>query len=155
MLTALALPYHALPLALIERHGLDGLAHERGGERELQFHLTAAVPLLPVWSEGRLRVARWGCRRGEGSGLPLGGWTKLATVEAGYWSGCGAGPVDIPAALGFDGGVWYGIRQGVRGVLVQDEGGAARVYVVCEPASHYYGVMTRSAWMPVLIGERI
>jgi hypothetical protein len=30
------------------------------------------------------------------------------------------------------------------------------VYVVCEPASHYYQIMTRrSRWMPVLIGERI
>jgi hypothetical protein len=60
-----------------------------------------------------------------------------------------------PAALGYDGGVWYAIREGVRGVLVQDERREARVYVVCEPASHYYQVMTRSAWMPVLIGERI
>ena len=40
-------------------------------------------------------------------------------------------------------------------MLVSDEGGAARVYLVCEPASHYYAVMTRSEWMPVLIGERI
>jgi hypothetical protein len=30
----------------------------------------------------------------------------------------------------------------------------ARAYVVCEPASHY-AVMTRSAWMPALFGERI
>jgi hypothetical protein len=38
---------------------------------------------------------------------------------------------------------------------VGDERGEARVYVVCEPASHYCGVMTRSAWMPLLIGERL
>jgi hypothetical protein len=63
--------------------------------------------------------------------------------------------VDVPAALGLDGGVWYVIRQGVRGVLVRDEGGVERVYLVCEPASHYYRVMTRSDWMPLLIGERI
>jgi hypothetical protein len=155
MLTAVALPYHTLPLALVERHGLDRLAHERGGERELQFHLAAAVHLLPVWHGGQLRVVRWGCRRGESRFLPVGGWTKQTTVESGYWSACGAEAVDIPAALGYDGGVWYAIRQGVRGVLVADEQGEARVYVVCEPASHYYGVMTRSAWMPVLIGERI
>jgi hypothetical protein len=43
----------------------------------------------------------------------------------------------------------------VRGVLVADERGGPRVYVVSEPASHYYAVMTRSAWMLVLIGERI
>jgi len=142
-------------VSLIERHRLDGLAHDRGGEKELQFHVAAAVPLLPVWHEGQLRIVRWGCRRGEGRALPVGGWTKLATVESGYWSGCGAAAVDVPAALGLDGGVWYAIRQGMRGVLVQDEGEVERVYVVCEPASHYYGVMTRSDWMPVLIGERI
>jgi hypothetical protein len=62
--------------------------------------------------------------------------------------------VDVPAALAFDGGVWYAVRQGLRGVLVQDERGEARVYLICEPASHSYGIMTHSAWMPVLIGER-
>jgi hypothetical protein len=155
VLTAVALPYHALPLSLIERHGLDGLAHARGGEKELQFHFGYAVPLLPAWHEGLLRVVRWGCRRGESRYLPVGGWTKLATVESGYWRECAAEPVDVPAALGFDGGIWYAIRQGLRGVLVQDERGEARAYLVCEPASHYYSIMTRSAWMPVLIDERI
>ena len=69
--------------------------------------------------------------------LPIGGWTRLTRVESGYWSQFGAEPVDIPAALGLDDGVWYGIRQGMRGVLVADESGASRVYVVCEPSSHY------------------
>jgi hypothetical protein len=155
MLTAVALPRSALPLRLIDHHRLDALAYERGGEMELQFHFAVAVSVLPVRHEGQLRVVRWGCRRGESRVLPLGGWTRLTTLESGYWSQSGAEAVEVPAALGLDGGVWYSIRQGVRGVLVADEGGAERVYLVCEPASHYYGVMTRSVWMPVLIGERI
>jgi hypothetical protein len=155
MLTAMALPRSALPLGLIERHGLERFTHERGGEKELQFHYAVAKSLLPVWHEGQLLIVRWGCRRGESRALPVGGWTKLTTVESGYWSQCGAEPVDIPAALGLDGGVWYAIRQGVRGVLVRDEQGVERVFLICEPSSHYYAVMTRSAWMPVLIGERI
>jgi hypothetical protein len=58
--------------------------------------------------------------------------------------------------MGLDKGVWYRIRQGIRGLLAHDEGGKPRVYVVCEPSSQYYQVMTRgSCWMPVLIGERI
>ena len=105
--------------------------------------------------EGRLRAVRRGCRRGESRALSVGGWTKQTTAESGYWSSCGAEPVEIPAVLGYDGGVWYAIRQGVCGVLVSDEHGAARAYPLCKPASHYYAVMTRSAWMPVLIGERI
>ena len=96
-----------------------------------------------------------GYRRRESRFLPVGSWTRLERVESGYWSQCGAEPVGIPAALGLDNGVWYGIREGMRGVLVSDENGVERMYVVCEPASHYYGVMMRSAWMPVLIGERI
>jgi hypothetical protein len=40
-------------------------------------------------------------------------------------------------------------------VVIEGERGEARVYLVCEPASHSYAIMTRSAWMPVLIGERI
>jgi hypothetical protein len=155
MLVAVAVPYHALPLALIERHKLETLVHDRGGEQEFQFHIAAAVPLLPVRHEGQLRIVRWGCRRGESRVLPVGGWTKLTTLESGFWSACGAEMVEIPAAMGLDGGVWFAVRQGVRGVLVGDERGEPRVYVVCEPASHYYCVMTRSTWMPLLIGERI
>ena len=108
-----------------------------------------------MWHEGRLRVVGWGCRRGESRALPVGGWTKQATVESGSWSSCGAEPVAVLAVLGYDGGVWYAVRQGVCGVLVSDEHGAARAYLICEPASHYYRVMTRSDWMPVLIGEHI
>jgi hypothetical protein len=39
--------------------------------------------------------------------------------------------------------------------VVRDEQGRPVVYVLVEPASHYYQVMTRSVWMPVLVGERI
>jgi hypothetical protein len=61
----------------------------------------------------------------------------------------------IPAAMGLDRGVWYQVREGVRGVVVRDEQGRPAVYVLVEAASHYYHVMTRSEWMPVLVGERI
>jgi hypothetical protein len=47
------------------------------------------------------------------------------------------------------------VTQGVRGLLVPDERGIAVAYVICEPASHYYRVMTRSGRMPVFIDERI
>jgi hypothetical protein len=155
MLTGIALPYGDVPLALVGRYGLDRRAHDRGGERELRFLYRSRAPCLPVWHEGQLRVVRWGCGRGESRVLPVGGWTKLATVEAGLWAGWGAEAVDVPASLALDNGVWYAVRQGIRAVLVQGEAGEPRAYVVVEPASHYHQVMTRSAWMPVLIGERI
>jgi hypothetical protein len=50
---------------------------------------------------------------------------------------------------------WIAVRQGVQGLLVRDAAGMPVVNALCEPASHYYEVMTRSKWAPVLVGERI
>ncbi len=43
----------------------------------------------------------------------------------------------------------------MRVVVVPYEKGVERVYVICEPASHSSAIMTHSAWMPVLIGQRV
>jgi hypothetical protein len=43
----------------------------------------------------------------------------------------------------------------MRGLLVTDEAGVERVYIICEASTYCYRVMTRSNWMLVLIGERI
>jgi hypothetical protein len=65
-------------------------------------------------------------------------------------------PVVNSATMGLDKGVWYRIRQGIRGLVVPDERGFPRVYVICEPSTHYYQIMTRgSRWIPALIDERI
>jgi hypothetical protein len=63
--------------------------------------------------------------------------------------------VDIPATLGLDRGIWFQIKEGVRGILVRDETSRQHVYMLTEPASHYYNVMTRHNRMPVFIGEKI
>ena len=155
MFSGVALALSELPLELIARHDLERCAHDRGGEREVQFLFREAERLLPVWHEGQLRLLRWGNRRGESRYLPCTGWTWQATVESGGWADRDAAAVVVPATMGLDRGVWYRIRQGVRGLLVADEQGVERVYVICEPASHYYQVMTRGLWMPVLVDERI
>jgi hypothetical protein len=155
VITGVALTLNQIPLELIEEYALERRMHDRGGEREVQFLFRDADRLLPVWLDGRLRLLRWGSRRGEPSGLPCTGWTQTATLEAGGWAALNPEEVFIPAALGFDRGIWYRIRQGMRGIVVTDARRLARVYILCEPASHYYEVMTRSPWMPVLVEERI
>jgi hypothetical protein len=154
MFGGIALSWSALPLEMLEQDDLRRRIHERGGEREVQFLFRDHTPILPVWHEGQLQLMAWGNRRRESRRLPCTGWTWLATVEAGGWSCCQAEPIDIPATMGLENGVWYQVRQGIRGLLVRDEQGTPRVYMICEPASYYYRVMTRSHWMPVLIGER-
>jgi hypothetical protein len=156
MLSGLALALSELPLELMARHGLERRICDRGGEREVQFLFSDAERILPVWRDGQLEVLRWGNRRGESAQLPCTAWTQIDTVEYGGWGGRPVEPAIIPATMGLDKGVWYRVRQGMRGLVVYDEGGRPRVYVVCEPSSHYYQIMTRgSRWMPVLIDERI
>jgi hypothetical protein len=129
--------------------------HRRGREPELRFLLPKDERVLPVWLDGRLQIMRWGSRRRQSRNLWVTGWTWQATVEGGAWAALGGEPVVIPATFGLDRGVWYHVREGVRGVAVRDEEGQPVVYVVCEPASHYYQVMTRSSWMPVHVNDRI
>lgn len=155
MLAGIALAYSELPLELVEQHGLERRVHDRGGEPEVQLLLCHRDRILPVWLDGQLHMVRWGNRRGQSRSLPFTAWTRLETVENGGWSNLETNLVLIPASMGLDEGIWYRIRQGVRGLLVRDETGAVVVYVLVEPASHYYQVMTRSSWMPILVGERI
>jgi hypothetical protein len=124
-----------------------------------------------VRSASSTATGRRACRSGAtGGSRSCGGATRAAragscpapagpgstrSIQSGGWRGLDAVPVDIPASLGLDHGVWFRVRQGVRGLLVPDERGIAVVYMICEPSSHYYQVMTRSHRMPVLIEERI
>jgi hypothetical protein len=155
MCAGIVLAGSEMPAELIGRHRLYRRVHRRGGEWEFRFLYRDRHPRLPVWRDGRLQIVRWGNGRGQSRYLPRTGWTWLETVESGGWRGLGAVPVDIPATLGLEGGVWFRVRHGMRGLLVPDERGLAVVYMICEPASHYYQVMTRSRRMPVLIDQRI
>ena len=66
------------------------------------------------------------------------------------------GPRGHPGEFALDGrGVWYKDHLGVRGLLVPDERGCAVAYLICEPSSHYYQVMTGSQRMPVFHHQRI
>jgi hypothetical protein len=89
-------------------------------------------------------------RRGESARLPYTAWTQTDTVEDGGWGECLVEPVVVPAMMGLDKGVWYQLRQGIRGLLAHDEDGNPCEYVLCEPASHYYQIMTRGSTSHVI-----
>jgi hypothetical protein len=122
----------------------------------VQLLFADAERLLPVCRDARLEVLRWGNRRGESTHSPCTAWTQRETIEGDGWGGHLVEPVVIMATIGLDRGVSYLIREGIRGLLVHDANNRPRVYVLCEPSSHYYEIQTRrSQWMPALIGERI
>jgi hypothetical protein len=155
MLSGIALALSEVPESLVEVHGLARRVCDRGGEREVQFLLRAADRLLPVWWQGRLLMLRWGNRRGQSRKLPSTAWARLETARKGGWLPYVPKSAEVPATLGLESGVWFQVGQGIRGLVVHDERGEPVVYPLVEPSSHYFEVMTRSPWMPVLIGERI
>jgi hypothetical protein len=155
MCLGIALARSEFPEELITRHGLERRVHERGGEREVRFYYRDRRPRLPVWRDGQLQIVRWGNRDGHSQFLPPTCWTWQSTIARGYWSGLNPMRVDIPAMLRLERGVWFRIRQGIRGLLRSDECGVAVVYMICESSNHCYRVMTRSNRMPVLIEEKI
>jgi hypothetical protein len=117
-----------------------------------------------VSHDGRLVIARWGCRREESRVLPCTGWTKADRIESGYRREAGAEEGVVPAAKGVDNGCWYALPAPVRVVLARGEPrdmrgerqsdgeGQLHAYVICEPASDFYRRMTHSEWMPALGG---
>jgi len=155
MCTAISLPVSELPIELIESSGLSSRIHDRGGEKEVRFYWRAVPALLPVWWNGRLQIVKWGNRDRAERKLPPTGWTWRESVEDGKWAAMEPESVDIPVAYALMNGVWYKVKQGMKGLLVRTRAGEPVVYLVCEPSTRYYRVMTRSGWMPVLIDEVI
>jgi hypothetical protein len=155
MCTAVALALSELPVELVESRDLSSRVHDRGGEKEVRFYWRAVPALLPVWWNGRLHVVRWGNRDRAERKLPPTGWTWRETVEEGKWSALAPEPVEIPATYGLSNGVWFRVKQGMRGLLVRDRADNPVVFMETEPSTRYYRVMTRAEWMPVLVGEVI
>ncbi len=121
----------------------------------MRFDWRNRPALLPVWWEGKLQVLRWGNRDRSDRKLPSTGWTWQESVEAGKWSGVAPVPVEVPARYALMNGVWYKVKRGLRGLAVFTPAEEPVVYLLCEPSTRYYRVMTRAEWMPVLVGEGI
>ncbi len=147
----IAVAFSELPLDFIAQFELSKQVHERGGEKEIRFLRQVRNALLPIRHEGQMRLVTWGCRTGK---LPRTGYTWRSTVEAGEWTVYHAVEVEIPATAGLRNGIWFPIRRGIRGVLAE-VGGDQAVYMLVEPSTYYFRIMTRSERMPVLIGEQI
>ena len=155
---------------LFEQYELSRLIHRRheSAEEELWFDYAdrgVKQVILPVIHDGRLVIHEWGNRNSGGitrdsgggkiSKLPRTGWCKQESLDAGKWKWLHPEPVEIPANFGLEKGIWFQIIEGARGIVVHDESGVPRVYMLTQPASHYYQVMTRHDRMPVLIGQSI
>lgn len=123
-------------------------------EPELQFLYRDRPSLLPVVWNGKLQIITWGSQD-KRSQLPRAGECRIEHLEAGRLAWLQPEPVDIPACFGWERGVWYQITEGLRGLVIRDEQGRPHAYLLSQPATHYYHIMTRHDRMPVLIGQTI
>ena len=155
MCIGIALAGSDMPTEMTGRLEIARRLHHRGDRPEYRFLIADRSPRLPVLRNGQLVLPRWGNMREQSRLLPKAAWTWRETIEAGGWNHVETESVIIPASFALEGGVWYKVRIGLQGLLVADENGQAVVYLICEPSSHYYKIMTRSDRMPCLISERI
>ncbi len=157
MCSALSVQYREFSDKLIEHHKLEShvITRNEGAEKEIRFQFRDKKALLPVWYGGQLGIFEWGNRDNKLSRLYHTGWCKKESLEEGKWNWMHPELVDIPASFICEKGVWLQVTQGIKGVLVHDEQRKPHVYVLTEPASHYFQVATRHDRMPVMIGVRI
>jgi hypothetical protein len=157
MCAGIAVERRAIPDELVEKYSLKDriVTRSEGSEPELQFHFRAKVPLLPVRIGNQFDIVLWGNRDDKASRLPHTGWCRTESIEAGKWKYLHPVEVEIPCSYGLEKGVWFQITEGMKGILVKDEKGVPHVYMLTQPASHYYEVMTRHERMPVFIGKGI
>ena len=156
MCEVISIPRFELPDELIERRRLKSCIHTRppGDQEELWFYQRQHRSLLPVWHHGALTLYPWGSstRRDQ---LPQGGMCRQEQLEDGMWAAFRPELVDILATFAREGGFWYDVPKGIRGVVVQGPSGTPHVYVVTKPSTHYFRTMTRSDVEPVFLGPQI
>lgn len=137
---------------------------------EIRIYFAAKNPLLPVIYNGQNQFVNWGYKPGQMSltknpqisdsqtgrskiTLPKTGFCKIESFEAGKWQWLHPELVTIIASSGLSEGVWFQVRQGIQGVLLESKIGTRHCYVLTRPSTHYFRTMTGAGRMPVLINQ--
>jgi hypothetical protein len=155
MCLALALLIDDLPEELVRMHKRRIFVRQPAGTREVRFYVRDSQPMLPAWVDCQLLILPWG-NYSKTSQLPPTGWCRQEDLESGLWQHLQPVQVEIPATLGLEKNVWYLVPEGrLRGILVRDEQRRPHVYMMTQPASHYYEIMTRSDRMPSFVGRQM
>jgi hypothetical protein len=153
MFHGISLSFRSLPDSILEAvPNLSERTHRRSeaAAPEVWFLLKDRQPVLPVWREGQLQLMTWGRVGPKGSRI----WQyPRADLESCKWASREPEPVHVPADFCCDSGVWFDVREGMEGIIVPASTGP-EVYLLTQPASHYYEVMcARAEVMPCLIGQ--
>jgi len=156
MCTGITIAWRDVPAKLIQKYQLEERMIQRSetAEKEILFMQRHRRPLLPVFYQGELRILSWGNRQ-RNINAPMAQWCDVATLESGAWSIYHPEPAEIQANFGLERGVWFQIREGIKATIIHDQHEQPYVYMLLQPSSHYYQVMTGYEKEPVFLGEQI
>lgn len=156
MCAAITIAWQDVPAKLIQKYHLEERMIQRSetAEKEILFMQRHRHPLLPVFYQGELHILPWGNRQ-KNIKAPLAWSCEVATLKSGAWSMYGPEPVEILANFGLERGTWFQIKEGIKGLIIHDQQEQPYVYMLLQPSSHYYQVMTGYNKEPVFLGDQI
>ncbi len=119
------------------------------GELNTFFWSKSAV--LPVVVEGKDDLAEWG-NKDKNVSLPLTGWAREESINTGKWNHLNPSIVVIPAVKGFEKGVWFDIKGGIKGIIVS-KNDQRRVYIETQPSTLKYKKLTHHDREPIFLNS--
>lgn len=120
---------------------------------EVRVAFNDKITFLPVVYSGSNQLFVWG-NKDKSKKLPRTGFCRFESLESGKWQWLNPVNVKILAATALVNGVWFQVREGIDGVIVEYSGLKA-CYILTKPSTHYFKIMTGSDRMPVLINQII
>lgn len=76
-------------------------------------------------------------------------------LQQGCWQHANIQEVLIVGNAALHRGVWFPLLEGIKGIYLRDEHGTPTVFMLMEKPSDYYGIMTKSKVMPMMVGDVI
>lgn len=116
------------------------------------IHAKAQRAPLLIEHNGHYELVNWGNQNNPQ--LPRTGYCKEESILGGKWRYHRPRKVRIIASAGWTRGVWYQIRSGLEGILIE-KNGEKFCFLMTKPATHYFKIMTGAERMPVLIDQEI
>ncbi|MEK7145792.1 MAG: hypothetical protein AAB802_01255 [Patescibacteria group bacterium] len=130
----------------------SGIEFDHNGQQK-RVLLTDPNPRVLIRYKINQRWVRWG--NIHAPELPKTAHCKKEALLMGKWKWARPRLVEIVANRGFANGTWFQVREGMHGLLVRDLQGQEIVYMLTEPATHYYKTMTGAERMPILLHQVI
>lgn len=134
----------------IPNHVLEHLLDHQHGN-EVLMHVNAPKASLLIEHQGSYQWLPWGNKKEPQ--LPKTGFCKEESLREGKWQWLHPQQVRIVASAAWANGVWFQVKVGIHGLLIQDSKGQRRVYMLTREATHYYSIMTGSKRMPALMDQ--